>query len=134
MHFIPFYAPQIGALAEQFREMPVILDHLARSGQGTPVEYEQVLKLARLPRVYMKFSGVGYSSKAGYPFHDVQPLVRRTFDAFGPDRMIWGGLGMDMAAFEKNVAMFEEMFAFASAADRAKISGQNSARLFQFKS
>jgi predicted TIM-barrel fold metal-dependent hydrolase len=112
MHFIPFYAPQIGALAE----------------------YEQVLKLARLPRVYMKFSGVGYSSKAGYPFHDVQPLVRRTFDAFGPDRMIWGGLGMDMAAFEKNAAMFEEMFAFASAADRAKTRGQNSARLFQFKS
>ena len=58
MHFIPFYAPQIGALAEQFREMPVILDHLARAGQGTPAEYEQVLKLARLPRVYMKFSGV----------------------------------------------------------------------------
>ena len=51
MHFIPFYAPQIGALAEQFREMLVILDHLARAGQGTPAEYEQVLKLARFPRV-----------------------------------------------------------------------------------
>jgi L-fuconolactonase len=134
MHFIPFYAPQIGALAEQFREMPVILDHLARAGQGTPAEYEQVLKLARLPRVIMKFSGVEYSSKAGYPYRDVQPLVRRTYDAFGPDRMIWGGLGMNMAAFEKNSAMFEQMFAFASETDRAKIRGQNSARLFQFKS
>jgi predicted TIM-barrel fold metal-dependent hydrolase len=133
MHFIPFYAPQIGALAEQFPQMPVILDHLARSGQGTPAEYDQVLKLARLPRVYMKFSGVTYSSKAGYPFRDVQPLVRRTYDAFGADRMVWGGLGMDMAAFEKNAAMFDEMFAFASAADRAKIRGQNAARLFKFK-
>ena len=48
MHFIPFYAPRIGALAEQFREMPVILDHLARAGEGTPAEYDEVLKLARL--------------------------------------------------------------------------------------
>ena len=132
MHFIPFYAPQIGVLAEQFPEMPVILDHLARAGQGTPAEYEEVLKLAKLPRVYMKFSGVNYSSKAGYPFRDVQPLLRRTYDAFGPDRMIWGGLGMDMAAFEKNTAMFDEMFAFASEADRAKIRGLNAARLFRF--
>ena len=107
---------------------------LARAGQGTPDEYEQVLKLARLPRVYMKFSAVQYSSKAGYPYRDVQPLVRRTFDAFGPDRMIWGGLGMNMEAFGKNKAMFEQMFAFASETDRAKIRGRNSAGLFQFKS
>src|ERR1041385_5268042 len=105
MHFIPYYAPQIAALAEQFPQMPVILDHLARAGQGTPAEYDNVLKLAKLPRVIMKFSGVTYSSKAGYPFRDVQPLVRRTYDAFGADRMVWGGLGMDMAAFEKNAAM-----------------------------
>src|ERR1051325_1673170 len=51
MHFIPYYAPQIGALAEQFPQMPVILDHLARAGQGTPAEYDNVLKLAKLPRV-----------------------------------------------------------------------------------
>ncbi len=133
MHFIPFYAPQIGTLVEQFPEMPVILDHLARAGQGTPAEYDGVLRLARFPRVYMKFSGVEYSSKAGYPYRDVQPLVGRTFDAFGPERMIWGGLGMNMDAFEKNVAMFEEMFRFASASDRARIRGLNAARLFRFQ-
>jgi predicted TIM-barrel fold metal-dependent hydrolase len=134
MHFIPHYAPQIGELAAQFPKTPVILDHLARAGQGTPAEYDQVLKLARMQRVYMKFSGVTYSSKAGYPFRDAQPLVRRTYDAFGPDRMIWGGLGMDMAAFEKNTGMFDEMFAFASEADRAKIRGRNAAQLFKFQS
>jgi predicted TIM-barrel fold metal-dependent hydrolase len=134
MHFIPYYASQIGTLADQFRDVPVILDHLARSGEGTPAEYDRVLELARPPRVYMKFSGVSYSSKAGYPYRDVQPLVRRTFDAFGPDRMIWGGLGMDMPAFEQNVAIFEEMFGFASETDRAEIRGLNAARLFRFKS
>lgn len=132
MHFIPCHAPEIAVLAGEFRDTPVILDHLARAGQGTPAEYEEVLRMARLPRVHMKFSGVGYSSKQEHPYRDVKPLVRRTFDAFGPDRMIWGGLGMDLADFRRNVAMFEEMFDFASEADRAKIRGLSAARLFGF--
>ncbi|MGO9255830.1 MAG: amidohydrolase family protein [Bryobacteraceae bacterium] len=57
VQLIPHYAPQIGELAAEFRDMPVILDHLARPGQGTAAEFEQVLKLAEIPRVYMKFSG-----------------------------------------------------------------------------
>jgi predicted TIM-barrel fold metal-dependent hydrolase len=132
MHFIPYYAPQIHALASQLKEMPVLLDHLARSGQGTPKEYEEVLRLSELPRVYMKFSGVTYSSKAGYPFRDVQPLIKRVYQAFGADRIMWGGLGATVADFEKTVAMFEEMFSFVTEADRAKIRGLNAVKLFRF--
>jgi L-fuconolactonase len=110
----------------------VILDHLARAGQGLPAEYDEVLKLAKLPRVHMKFSGVRYSSKQGHPYADARPLVRRTFDAFGPDRMIWGGLGHSMEDFEKAVEVFEGMFAFAAESDRAKIRGLNAAKLFKF--
>ena len=133
MHFIPAYAPAIRTLAEQFPKMPVILDHLARSGQGTAAEYEHVLKLAELPRVYMKFSGVGYSSKQGYPFSDVQPLIRRTVKAFGPDRILWGGLGMNIADFEKNVTMLNAMFDFVSERAREKIRGGNAMALFRFQ-
>jgi predicted TIM-barrel fold metal-dependent hydrolase len=132
MHFIPCHAPSIAVLAREFKDMPVILDHLARAGEGTPAEYEHVLRLAELPRIYMKFSGVGYSSKQGYPFRDVQPLVRRVFQAFGADRMIWGGLGMTAADFEKNVAMFDGMFDFAGEADRAKIRGLTAQKLYGF--
>ena len=132
MHFIPYYAPQIFALASQLKEMPVVLDHLGRYGEGTPAEYEEVLKLASLPRVYMKFSALNYSSKQGYPYRDLQPLVERVFKAFGPDRIIWGVLGSDMGAFEKQVAVFTEMFAFTSEANRAKLRGLNAARLYGF--
>ena len=132
MHFIPYYAPQIGALAAEFRDVPVILDHLGRAGQGTPAEYEELLKLAKLPRVYMKYSGVRYSSKKDYPHLDAKPVVRRAFEAFGPDRMLWGRLGHNMADFEKAVALFDQMFDYASEADRAKIRGLNAMKLFRF--
>ncbi len=132
MHFIPVHAPDIARLAGEFRDTPVILDHLARSGQGTPEQYNEVLRMAKLPQVYMKFSGVTYSSKQPSPHRDVKPLVKRTFDAFGPERMIWGGVGMNMAEYARNGAMFDEMFDFASEADRSRIRGCNAVRLFRF--
>lgn len=132
MHLIPRFAPQIGELAAQFRGMPIILDHLARAGQGTPAEYEQVLKLAQYPLVYMKYSALNYSSKQPYPYADAKPLVRNAFDAFGAERVIWGGLGMNMPDFEKAAALLDLMFDYASESDRAKIRGLNAMKLFGF--
>ena len=132
MHFLPHVAPQIADLARKFPNLPVILDHLGRVGQGTPADMDEVLKLAKLPRVYLKYSGVNYSSKGQFPFADAKPLVRREYDAFGPNRIIWGGLGASMEEFEKQVQLFDSMFDYASAADRAKIRGENAMKLFRF--
>ena len=123
VQLLPYYAPQVGELAAQFPESTVVLDHLGRGWQGTPEEFEGVLRLAKLPGVYMKYSAV--ERTAG-------PLVRRAFDAFGPDRMIWGGLGHDLQEFERQIQLFDEMFHFASEQDRAKIRGENAQRLFRF--
>jgi predicted TIM-barrel fold metal-dependent hydrolase len=132
MHFLPYYAPQIGELASRFPEVPVILDHLGRGGQGSPAEFAGVLKLASFPRVYMKYSGVEYSSKERYPYADVQPLVRRAFDAFGPNRLVWGAFGSSMDQFDRQVRLLDEMFDFASEADRTAIRGANAMKLFHF--
>src|SRR5258708_38099108 len=68
MHFVPVHAPQIGELASQFREVPVILDHLARAGQGTAAEFEKVFKLAAFPPGYLKYFRGEYLSKPKFPF------------------------------------------------------------------
>jgi predicted TIM-barrel fold metal-dependent hydrolase len=132
MHFLPHFAPQIGEQARKFPNVPVLLDHLARAGQGTPADFDQVIQLAKLPRVYMKYSGIEYSSKQPFPHLDARPLVRRAFDAFGPDRLMWGGLGNTLDAFDKQVRLFDAMFDFANEADRAKIRGLNAMKLFRF--
>jgi predicted TIM-barrel fold metal-dependent hydrolase len=133
MHFIPLHALEIAALAKEFSKTPFILDHLARAGQGTPEQYNNVLAMAKLGNVYMKYSGVNYSSKEKPPYRDAKPLVRRTFDAFGPDHMIWGGLGHNMTEFREAQQTFESMFDFASDQDRAKIRGVTAAKLFGWK-
>ena len=132
MHFMPYFAPSIAELAAQFPTVPVILDHLGREGMGTPADAANVLKLAKLPRAYMKFSGVEYSSKEKFPFRDVKPFIRRAFDAFGPDRIVWGTLGHDRAEFDRQIELFNFMFDFASEPDREKIRGRNALKLFHW--
>jgi predicted TIM-barrel fold metal-dependent hydrolase len=124
MHFIPAQARNIRTLAAKFPETTVILDHMGRPGQGTPPEYEEVLKLAELPRVLLK-----YSSWEAYK-GDLGALTRRLYQTFGPRRMIWGTIGNTPEEFRKQSARFEELLAFAPVADRAAIRGGNAERLF----
>ncbi len=130
MHFIPAYASQIGTLAKQVPNATVILDHLGRNGMGSDSEWLEVLALAKHRNTIMKFSGLNYSSKQPWPHRDAMPRVRQLLDAFGPDRMIWGGLGMNMEEFKKANEQFSEFFAFTSETNRNKIKGTNAMRLF----
>jgi predicted TIM-barrel fold metal-dependent hydrolase len=97
---------------------------MGRPGQGSEAEYAEVLKLAELPRVILKFSN--WSEYKG----DLPALTRRLYDSFGPRRMIWATVGNTPEEFRKQSARFEELLSFASAADRAAIRFGNSERLF----
>jgi predicted TIM-barrel fold metal-dependent hydrolase len=123
MQTIPYHAPRIGELAREFPDMPVVLDHLALPARGTAAEYEEVIKLSKLPRVYMKVSTLTDKDK---------PLVRRLYDAYGPDRLIWGSYGSSVASFEKAIALSEYVFDYVPEEDRMKIRGLNAMKLFRF--
>ena len=124
MHAIPGQASNIRALAAKFPRTTVILDHMGRPGQGTEKEYEEVLKLAELPRVVVKFSNWGEYKG------DLAKLTRRLYEAFGPERMIWGTVGNTPPEYRKQSERFEELLAFASEADRARVRGGNAQKLF----
>jgi predicted TIM-barrel fold metal-dependent hydrolase len=130
----PHFASAIGDLAAKFPAMPVMLDHLDRPGQGTPEEYNDVLKLAKSPNVYIKFTttGVASASKEAYPHLDAKPLVKRVYEAFGPDRMMWGELGLDMDQFGKAVQLFDTQLDFVPESDRKKIRGLTAKKLYAF--
>lgn len=124
MHFIPGQAGNIRRLAERTPDAMVILDHMGRPGDGSEKEYEEVLRLAELPRVILKYSG--WDMYKG----DLSRLTRRIYAAFGPNRIIWGMLGNTIEEHRRQAAWFEELLGFAPAADRAKIAGGTAMRLF----
>lgn len=134
VQFIPHYAAQIGEIAKKFPETPLVLDHLARPSAGTAAEYEQVLRLADLPRAYMKFSstGVAGASKQPFPHADAKPVVKQVYSAFGADRIIWGELGASIAEFDRATQLFDSLLDFVPETDRAKIRGLTAKKLFAF--
>ena len=114
--------------------MPVIIDHLGRPGQGTPQEYEQVLRLAELANVHIKFTAtrVTVRPREEAPPLDTKMLARRVYDAFGAERIIWGELGDTTAALDKAREHFELTFDFAPEREKARIRGGNAQKLFGF--
>jgi predicted TIM-barrel fold metal-dependent hydrolase len=127
MHFLPHHAPAIGRLAAAFPQAKVILDHLGRAGMGTNEDAEAVLRLSKLSNVWMKYSGWTYFSGG-----NARPFALRAFEAFGQERMIWGGLGQTIEQHRKAREIFDATFDVVSDPARARIRGKNAAQLFGF--
>ena len=120
LHIGPNYVAQAAEAIAAFPSVPVLIDHLGEPQFGTPAEYAELLDLARFKNVWMKISGLSYISRAA-PLHlDVKPFVRRVADAFGPDRLCWGG---------GTPGIVDAQLDHFSAAERARVKGGNLARL-----
>jgi predicted TIM-barrel fold metal-dependent hydrolase len=133
IHFEPHYAAGFEPLIRAFPKTPVLIDNLGRPFQATPEEYALVLRWSKLPHVHMKLSG--FPSPDEYPFRDIRPTLRQLIDAFGPDRLVWGGTfgaGATADSYKAGRAAIAAHLADLPAEAQAKILGGTAARLFQF--
>lgn len=76
----------VAALADAVPTLTVIVDHLGKPPtEGDRSEWERVLRtVARRDNVVAKLSGLG-------TVHDIRPLVDVALDAFGAERLMYGG-------------------------------------------
>lgn len=134
LHFEPRYAPGFEPLIKEFTKVRVLIDHLGRPLQGTPKEYDIVTSWAKFDNVTMKLSAVPERGK--YPHSDPTPILKRLVDAFGAERLMYGG-GFDGKATGKTYKAERERIASLlprlSEGDVSKIFGGTAAKLFQFK-
>jgi predicted TIM-barrel fold metal-dependent hydrolase len=133
LHFEPRHAPGFEPLIRDFTDTRVIVDHLGRPFQGTPKEHGVVVRWSRFKNVVMKLSAV--PSEKDYPHRDIRPVVRQLADAYGADRLIYGGGFGATATVESYRAARERvrgLVAHLSAADQARVRGGNAATLFKF--
>jgi len=133
LHFEPRYAPGFEPLIKEFSDTTVVIDHLGRPMQGTIDEHNVVVRWARFRNTIMKVSSL--PDQNSYPHRDVKPVIRSLTDAFGADRMIYGGGFSAQASGESYRAYRDrvrDLLSHLTAADQAKILGGTSARLFGF--
>lgn len=134
LHFEPRYAPGFEPLIREFPQTTVIIDHLGRPFQGTPEEHAVVLNWAKLPNTVMKLAAI--PSERSYPHRDIAPVITQLAQAYGPDRMIYGG-GFGSDTTPKSYRAYREMVAAYlgefTDAQRQQVLGGNAARLCGFQ-
>ena len=105
--------------AAKFPDATVILDHMGRPSDGTEQQYADVLKLAELPRVVMKYSG--WDMYKG----DLHRVTKQIYDAFGPERLFWGSDITHLpCSWRQTITMFTEEMPWLSARDKTLIMGE----------
>ncbi len=82
--------PEVGALVAKYPDLTVVIDHMADCPVDQPKELDKLIALRRYPKVFVKISHTWSLSRQPYPYLDAQELVRRLYDAFGPQRLMWG--------------------------------------------
>ena len=133
LHLEPRYAPELEPLVQEFADVRVIVDHLGRPFQGTPKEHAVVVGWSKLPNVIMKLAAI--PTEREYPHREVKPVVKQLADAYGADRLIYGG-GFDEKATAESYRAARErvrvLLDHLSMADQAKVLGGTAAKLFRF--
>lgn len=140
VHMRPAHAPQIDAIAGEFADIPILIDHLAYPDVSeAPAfdSYRPVLALARHANVFVKVSDVKNRSKRPFPFRDVHDVIRRVRDSFGPSRMLWGTgypgrhrLKHGWLSLADELRLVREGFDFLTDGEKAAMLGGNASRIW----
>ena len=130
MLMVPGLVPMVDAIARRHPGVRFIVDHLGRRpGLQDAAAFDdlsELLALAALPNVAVKVSAVPRFSSEPYPYRNIHPYIRRVYDAFGPQRMLWGtDLSRLRSPYRQAVAMFTEEMPFFSASDLDWIMGRS---------
>ena len=130
---------QVAPATEAINRFPgvrVVIDHLARPDKADHPrgpQFEDLLALAQFEQVYVKVSALGFMSHEPYPHRDMLGLVRRVFDAFGPERLMWGTdtpMSQDPTALQDALWLIDIALPDSSTDDRMHIKGGTAGRLF----
>lgn len=139
----PRQLPTLGTMIQAHPDVRVVIDHLAQMDLGAEnpePDFLLLLAMARHPNVWVKVSELtSVSQSHAYPFRDAYPYVQRVYEAFGPDRLLFGTgyPGSARAAYsrptlDQEIALVDREIPCFTPADRAKILGGNAAQLWGF--
>jgi len=135
---VMFLAPGRGSdmarVAERHPQLALIVDHMSMSLSVEAIRagnfqgaIDDTLALAKYPNVSVKLSGTANYSKEPYPHRDLNPHIKRLFDAFGPQRSYWGTditNGFDKSTYRQRIAHFTEALDFLTEVDKDWVMGR----------
>jgi predicted TIM-barrel fold metal-dependent hydrolase len=119
----------VGDIARARPDLKIIVDHMGarvdRRGPDAFVDFDDLLRLARLANVAVKATCLPAYSAGARPWADVTPYLRRAFDAFGPRRLFWGSdLSRLPCPYGELVDFFRDGLPWLGGDDRDEVMGR----------
>lgn len=135
----PEHLPNTLRFVSQLSEnQTFVVDHVAKpsikTGKLSPWK-EQIRELAAHPNVYCKLSGM--VTEANWPNHrtdDFRPCFDAVFEAFGPDRLMFGSdwpVCLVAEEYHRWLARVTEAISVFTPGEQEKIMGLNALKVYQ---
>jgi predicted TIM-barrel fold metal-dependent hydrolase len=127
--------PEVGKLLDGLPELTVVIDHMADCPIDRPAELEKLIALKRYPKVFVKISHTWSISRQPYPWLDAQEYVKRLYEAFGPQRLMWATdwpIVENVSTYERALSVVRDDMKFLSAEDKSWILSKTIERVWPF--
>jgi predicted TIM-barrel fold metal-dependent hydrolase len=132
MCFAPGRTALLGPVAEKHPQLTLILDHMGLTAamlkdNSLDAAIAQTVALAKYPNVSVKVSASPGLSREPYPFRDVAPILKRVFEAYGPQRSYWGTditNSYAKASYRQRISQFTEELPFLTESDKDWVMGR----------
>lgn len=138
MSTIPGNIAGFWPVLEKHPELKLTIDHAGRHPRGAKddgawADVDQLHALAKYRNVNVKVSSLPSFTTEKYPFNQLHPHIRGLYDAFGPQRLMWGSdvTRLD-STYAENIRLFTEALDFLSEEDKAWIMGGTAAKTFDW--
>ncbi len=125
------------ALAARHPGIPVILNHLGMpilaDADGERMWREGLAKLAALPNMHIKLSGVGFIHRR-WTIENIRPFMLTAIDLFGPERcLVASDFPTDKLfdSFDAHLAAYHKILGGFSEAERRAMFGGNAVRVYR---
>jgi predicted TIM-barrel fold metal-dependent hydrolase len=125
----------VAKVIERFPDLDVCIDHMADCPIGDQAGLDKLLALKKFPRVYLKISHLWSLSKEAFPYRDTHDQLRRIYDAFGRERLMWGTdwpMCLKHCTYAQAVRLYRDEIKFFSAEDRQWILAKTAKKLWPF--
>jgi predicted TIM-barrel fold metal-dependent hydrolase len=127
--------PEVALLLEKLPDLTVVIDHMADCPIDRPAELEKLIALKRYPNLFVKISHTWQISRQPYPWPDAQQYVKRLYDAYGPQRLMWATdwpIVEGWSTYARALSVVRDEMKFLNADDRGWILNKTIERVWPF--
>ncbi len=138
-YILPEQMPMLEEMAGRFPGVKIVVDHLGKPDLKAAdpwLEFRKMFRLKKFPQVWISASEpYELSITKQYPYLDVLPYYKATYEEFGGKQLVWG-TGYPRPRWElpmdKELEFVDRYLDMYSAADKALMLGRNALRIWKF--